>query len=88
MTELNEGANFSFPPVPVTAEELPQFLAGLLPTLQEALVVLRAGGLEELNAEPVRKYTGLIVLADGTNWNPGSGQGVYCYYGGGWHFLG
>lgn len=44
--------------------------------------------LKELNAVPVRLYTGMIVLADGTNWNPGSGAGFYGYYGGAWHKLG
>lgn len=31
---------------------------------------------------------GLTVLADGTSWDPGSGQGVYTYYNGAWHKLG
>jgi hypothetical protein len=44
--------------------------------------------LVEIHAEPSRLYDGLTVLADGTNWNPGSGQGVYTYYNSGWHKLG
>lgn len=43
---------------------------------------------KELHAEPTRLYTGLTVLADGTDWNPGSGAGVYTYYGSAWHKLG
>ena len=86
--ELNEGATFSFPPVPREAEEVPAYLERLLPELQAALVALRAGSLEELNEEPERLYTGLVALADGTNWNPGAGQGVYCYYNSGWNKLG
>lgn len=43
---------------------------------------------EELNAEPAKPRTGLTVLADGTNWDPGSGQGVYTYYNGTWNKLG
>ena len=31
---------------------------------------------------------GLIVYADGTSWDPGSGQGIYCYYGSAWNKLG
>lgn len=44
--------------------------------------------LKELNAEPAKPAAGMIVLADGTNWNPGSGAGFYGYYGGAWTKLG
>ena len=45
--------------------------------------------LEPQYAAPnVKLRDGLIVFADGTTWNPGSGIGVYCYYGSAWHFLG
>ncbi len=40
------------------------------------------------NVEPTKPRTGMIVLADGTNWDPGSGQGVYAYYNGAWRKLG
>ena len=41
-----------------------------------------------LYAEPVRPREGFVALADGTEWDPGSGAGVYCYYGGAWNKLG
>ena len=44
--------------------------------------------LPELNVEPVRPREGMIVLADGTNWDPGSGAGFYGYRGGSWVLLG
>jgi hypothetical protein len=44
--------------------------------------------LKELHAPPVRLKLGMIALADGTDWNPGSGAGVYAYYGAAWHKLG
>lgn len=44
--------------------------------------------LAERNSEPDRPRAGMIVLADGTNWDPGSGQGVYAYYNGSWNKLG
>ncbi len=44
--------------------------------------------LTEWNAVPDKVYDGLIAYADGTNWNPGSGQGFYGYYAAAWHFLG
>lgn len=39
-------------------------------------------------AEPTKPFDGLIVVADGTGWNPGSGAGYYGYYNGTWKFLG
>lgn len=42
----------------------------------------------ELHVAPTKPRTGLTVLADGTDWNPGSGAGVYTYYGSAWHKLG
>ena len=44
--------------------------------------------LEPQNVEPEKVQDGLTVLADGTNWNPGSGQGVYTYYNSTWNKLG
>ena len=40
--------------------------------------------LDELNAAPPRPRNGLVVYADGTNWNPGSGEGFYGYVNGAW----
>ncbi len=40
------------------------------------------------NAAPERVEDGMVVFADGTNWDPGSGEGFYGYYAGSWHFLG
>lgn len=42
----------------------------------------------ELHVEPSKPRSGLTVLADGTDWDPGSGAGVYTYYGAAWHKLG
>lgn len=44
--------------------------------------------LQQLHAEPGKVETGLTVLADGSDWNPGSGQGVYTYYNSQWNKLG
>ena len=37
---------------------------------------------------PDKPRAGDIRLADGTQWNPGSGAGFYGYYGGSWVKLG
>ena len=34
--------------------------------------------------EPEKKRNGQIVYADGTKWNPGSGEGFYGYSNGAW----
>lgn len=33
--------------------------------------------LKVLHASPGKTFGGMVVFADGVNWNPGSGQGVY-----------
>lgn len=44
--------------------------------------------LQTLHAEPARPFDGMTILADGTDWDPGSGAGVYCYYASAWNKLG
>lgn len=44
--------------------------------------------LDTLHAAPIRLRPGMIVLADGVDWNPGSGAGVYAYYNAAWQKLG
>ena len=44
--------------------------------------------LKVLYAAPARPRNGMIAYADGTDWDPGSGQGVYYYDGSAWVFLG
>ena len=36
------------------------------------------------NVVPVKLYDGVVAHADGTNWNPGHGAGLYEYHGGAW----
>lgn len=36
-----------------------------------------------VNAEPLKPQVGDVVFADGTNWNPSGGRGLY-YYDSGW----
>ena len=44
--------------------------------------------LNLLFSPPKRILDGMVVYADGTHWNPGSGAGAYVYRGGAWHLLG
>lgn len=43
--------------------------------------------LEERHTAPNKPQNGQLVYADGTNWNPGSGRGVYYYKGNTWVFI-
>lgn len=42
----------------------------------------------ELHVEPEKPRDGLVVFADGTDWNPGSGRGIYIYYAAAWNTIG
>lgn len=74
--------------VPTTLPEIVTFLEEELRTIAEALAGVEEVQLVELHVAPDKPRDGLIILADGTNFNPGSGAGFYGYRGGAWHFLG
>ena len=40
--------------------------------------------LVELHAEPLKPEEGILAYADGTDWNPGSGSGLYQYRSSSW----
>ncbi len=73
--------------VPTDPAQLPGFL------LQELQNIARStdtsiAHLSELNKAPDKPRAGMVVLADGVFFNPGSGPGFYGYRGGAWRFLG
>lgn len=61
----------------------------------EQTLLLLSKAVEELqksvamvtNVEPLRPTEGMVRIADGTNWDPGSGAGMYLYLGGAWNKL-
>lgn len=44
--------------------------------------------LEMRYVAPTKPRDGMLVLADGVNFNPGSGAGFYGFRAGAWRFLG
>ena len=74
--------------VPDDAADLQRFLRDELIKIQAAVIALALGHIDMVNVAPTKPREGDIRLADGTNWNPGSGKGFYGYYGSAWHFLG
>lgn len=49
--------------------------------LAVAVSTLQAGHLEPLRVAPTKPQIGDIVYANGTDWNPGGGAGLYEYTG-------
>ena len=47
--------------------------------IANVLTVVRDGHLDVVNVEPDKPAQGDIRYADGTDWNPGSGEGIYYY---------
>ena len=66
-------------PAPVNPEALPDYLVSELNRLGDILFNLDTFRLEPTNVAPTKPRDGDIRYADGTNWNPGSGQGIYAY---------
>lgn len=44
--------------------------------------------MSTIYAAPEKPRDGMVVLADGVRWNPGSGDGLYRYKNGTWKYLG
>jgi len=76
---------------PFSGKSLEDLVAWLQDNHRSIAVELNAkldNPMRMLYAVPQRVRDGMIVLADGTTWNPGSGGGFYGYYAGAWHKLG
>lgn len=69
-------------------DEIREWVQKELQKIQQEFVLQDFIRLKTMNAPPKKVFDGLTVLADGTDWNPGSGQGVYTYYNATWHKLG
>lgn len=75
--------------VPTNAAELPDYLSReLLAIAQSFQLQAPFLSLQTLNVAPTKPREGMVVKADGTHWNPGSGAGFYGYKGGAWALLG
>jgi hypothetical protein len=68
--------------------ELTRWVKRELEKIKLAFDAALARQVEFLNVAPTKPREGMIRGADGTNWNPGSGKGIYAYYSSAWHFLG
>lgn len=64
--------------------ELYRYLVNEFGKLEFTIKGLVDGHLDQTNVAPTKPRSGDIRYADGTNWNPGSGQGLYWYSGTSW----
>jgi hypothetical protein len=82
----------SVPPDTITIEEgatreLVRWMKNELDKVSQAISSLEHQ-YPPLAVEPERYTVGYVAYADGTNWNPGAGEGLYVYKSTGWTLLG
>lgn len=71
--------------VPLDPAQMPQFADQELSRLEAALQApVPFVSLAVAYAEPAKLWDGMVLIADGTVWNPGSGAGLYYRLGGVW----
>ena len=71
-------------PPPVNPQDIPVYLTNELNRLGEVVFNLSKLRLEETFAEPEKPRKGQLEYADGTDWNPGGGVGIYFFNGSSW----
>ena len=72
------------PPPRQASPEMQAYLDSELQRIADCINVSDVIQLDELDAAPAKPSDGMIAYADGTNWNPGSGEGFYGYENGAW----
>ena len=90
MVRPTQGSATRYAPeqVPSDPKELPAFLQRELVRLQTSLNAIADGQEDITEVAPAKPREGMRRFADGTNWNPGSGRGLYLYSNAAWRFLG
>lgn len=72
-------------PPPFDAKQLPAYVADEFQAVAQAASDPVDGvQFNVLNVAPAKPRAGLVACADGVNWNPGAGAGLYLYLGGAW----
>lgn len=72
----------AYSPLPVyfaysDVSALARYVLSELQRIAEQLNAVDTIQLKVLHVEPTKPRNGMIVLADGSDWNPGSGAGFY-----------
>jgi hypothetical protein len=81
-------ANYQPGDPPEDLAQLPRYLREEFAKVKAAQDALAAGFDPVVTAAPPKPRIGMRRNADGAQWNPGSGAGLYRYDGTTWRFLG
>lgn len=73
-----------FSVVPVDPERVPNFVQDFVRAVNERIEEIDRSFFVFSYREPDKLDEGMIRLADGTSWDPGSGKGLYQYLDGAW----
>ena len=73
---------------PADLAQLQRYLREESLKVKAALDAVAEGFAPVVYAAPAKPRDGMYRNADGTQWNPGSGAGLYRYGAGKWNFLG
>ena len=71
-------------PLPEQVDDLGGYVVSELKRLGSILLNQSIFRLEPVHIEPARPRKGDVRYADGTDWNPGAGEGIYWYNGTAW----
>jgi len=75
-------------PIPANSGPMGLYVQNEFFKVAAYMEALRLGGaLPKTHVAPTKTHDGMLRYADGTNWNPGSGEGIYAYYGSAWNKL-
>jgi len=66
-------------PVPSKPDDLPAYLQSELDRISAVIGNLADGHFDTSNVVTAKPRAGDVRYADGTNWNPGAGEGLYIY---------
>ena len=69
---------------PSTADELPQYVQKELNDISDTFGDVADGHVEKVHVEPSRPREGDKRYADGSDWDPGQGKGLYYHDGTNW----
>ena len=75
---------------PEDLAELARYLTDELRRIAAVFNAMEVPGIvwEELHAPPEKLFEGLVAFADGTDWDPGSGIGLYQRRSAAWVLIG
>lgn len=75
------------PAPPQRLEELPAYLNQLHEVLLQLFQFIEDSLFAKTQVVPSKLEEGMVRYADGVNWNPGAGEGLYHYDGTAWNKL-